>query len=304
MKSSSLTVVILTFNEELHIERCINSLGTLPTRIVIVDSFSTDSTMDILRKYKVDLFQRNFINNADQFQWALDNCQIETDWIMKIDADERMEKELVSEIQGNLGKVPTDVGGIYLKRRQIYCGKWIRHGGRYPLKLLRIWRNGAGFVEQRWMDEHIIIKSTYRTITFKNDFSDDNLKGIDFWVAKHNNYATREAIEVLNEKYFLFAKDKNLVNSPFSNEVLKRVLKEKLYLKIPIGLRAVTYFLFRYIFQLGFLDGIKGLEYHFMQGLWYRLLVDLKVREIEMDSKGDVNKIKKILKEKYLIKLT
>jgi len=102
--------------------------------------------------------QHPFVNQARQFQWALDHCAIDTKWVMCLDADEYPEPELVTEISDRLPLLPDDVAGIQLKRRPIFMGRWIRHGTRYPLILLRIWRTGKGRIEQRWMNEHIVVK--------------------------------------------------------------------------------------------------------------------------------------------------
>jgi len=301
---TSLTVVILTHNEEIHIERCIRSLQPIASKIFIVDSLSTDRTVEIAESLGAIVAQRKWKNYADQFQWGLDNCGVDSQWVMRMDADEYIEPELQQEIEKRLLHVGKDIDGIYLNRKHFFYDKWIRYGSRYPLTLLRIWRSGKGRIEQRWMDEHIVLPEGSKTLLFKENLVDDNLKGISFFVNKHNSYATREAVDVLNNKYDLFEKDESIqkINDPQAKQ--KRMLKDKLYSKLPIGLRSALYFLFRYFFQLGFLDGWKGFVYHFMQGFWYRLLVDVKIYEIERESSGDVDRMKCILRDNYGIDLT
>ncbi len=298
----SITVVMLTYNEEIHIERCLRSLQRIASKIFIVDSYSMDRTVDIAESLGAVVVQRKWKNYADQFQWGLDHCGDESEWVMRMDADEYLEPALQQEILLRLPSL-TDVGGVYINRKQFFYGKWIKHGGRYPLTLLRIWRNGQGRIEQRWMDEHIILTGDARTVILDGNLVDDNLKGISFFVDKHNSYATREAVDVLNQKYNLFKKDESikLTNDPQAKR--KRLLKDGVYSKLPIALRSMFYFIFRYVFQLGFLDGGKGFIYHFMQGYWYRMLVDIKIMEIEERSDGDAVKMKQILAEEYGIKL-
>lgn len=285
-KSVDLTVIVLTKNEELHIERCIKSLNQITKNIFIVDSGSTDNTVAIAEELGAICVYNPWINYASQFNWALENCKITTEWVMRFDADEYLTDDLIDEISFKLPCQPKEVGGVYLKRRHYFLGKWIKHGGRYPLSLLRIWRKGKATIENRWMDEHMILSEGV-TATFENDFIDDNLNTVDWFIEKHNKYATREMLDILNRKYKWFNLDNMLVESEKSQASIKRFIKEKIYNKFPIFFRPFLYFLYRYFFALGFLDGVQGFAYHFMQGFWYRCLVDLKCFELErIISKG------------------
>jgi hypothetical protein len=200
---------------------------------------------------------------------------------MRLDADELIGADLAEEIKARLPSLAPDIVGINLKRKHIFMGRWVRHGGRYPLKMLRIWRRGYGRVEDRWMDEHIVV-SGGRTITFDGGFADHNLNDLTSFTSKHNNYATREAIDVLNKRLKLFPQDKSLTRESASWQAsAKRFVKERIYNRLPFTISALGYFLWRYIFQLGFLDGRSGLVYHFLQGYWYRFLVGAKVMELE-----------------------
>lgn len=301
--NSSISVIILTHNEEIHIGRCIESLKSIAKNIFVVDSFSTDSTVEIAESLGARVFQHAWKNYADQFQCGLDNCPINTGWVMRMDADEYLEPALQKEIQKRLPSISSDVDGIYLKRKVLFYGQWIRYGGFYPQILLRIWRTGKGRIEQRWMDEHIVLPDGSKTIQFDHDLVDENIKGITFWVDKHNSYATREMVDLMNNKYALFSKDEAVKSFDDPQAKRKRILKDNVYSKLPLGLRSVIYFLYRYIFKLGILDGAKGFVFHVMQGLWYRLLVDVKIMEVESKSKGDVAVLRQILRDEYGIKL-
>jgi hypothetical protein len=159
--------------------------------------------------------------------------------------------------------------------------RWVRHGGRYPLTMLRIWRRGKARIEQRWMDEHMLLTEG-RAVTFKGGFADHNLNDLSFFIDKHNKYATREAIDVLNQKYALFERENGLESQSTSLAASgKRLIKEKLYNALPFWVGPSFYFLYRYFFQLGFLDGREGLIYHALQGWWYRFLVGAKVVEYD-----------------------
>ena len=278
---TSLTVIILTFNEEKHLARCLASVSSFATRVVVVDSYSTDQTREIARAHGADLFQNAFINHAQQFQWALNNVEITTQWVMRLDADEVVESDLAAEITKVVPTLTDEVVGINLKRKHIVFDRWIRYGGRYPLILLRIWRTGRGKVENRWMDEHIVVFGG-RTVQLEGGFSDHNLGDLSYFIRKHDDYATREAIDVLNQRYGLFARDQDLSREGTSFQAAaKRWVKEGVYNRLPFWLGPLAYFLFRYVIQLGFLDGRPGLIYHFLQGFWYRFLVGAKVYEFE-----------------------
>ncbi|HYP57463.1 MAG TPA: glycosyltransferase family 2 protein [Beijerinckia sp.] len=278
---ANLAVVILTFNEELHIERSIASVASFASEIFVVDSFSTDRTVELAKGKGATILQNKFINQAKQFQWALDNLPITAEWIMRLDADEVIEPDLAAEIEQKLPTLGTDVVGINLNRKHVFLGRWIKHGGRYPMYLLRIWRRGHGRIEDRWMDEHMLVWGG-RTINFKGGFADHNLHDLTYFIDKHNKYATREAIEIINKKHGLFASDPSLMGEAGSSQArAKKWLKENLFNRLPFWLAAAAYFLLRYIVQGGFLDGTEGLTYHVLQGYWYRFLVGAKVLEYQ-----------------------
>lgn len=300
---NNLTIIILTYNEEKHLSRCLNSFQSIANHIIVIDSFSNDKTEEIAKEYQAAFYQNPFVNQAIQFQWALDNCPIKTEWVMRMDADEYITPELSKEIQVRLHQVDAEITGIILKRQVHFMNKWIKRGGYYPIKLLRIWRNGTGSIEQRWMDEHIKL-SHGNTIEFEHDIVDDNLNNLTWWTEKHNKYATREAIDLLNKKYDFFPEDSILGQEKSQQQdQKKRWYKDNIYSKAPLFLRAFLYFIFRYIFLLGFLDGKKGLIWHFLQGFWYRFLVDAKIFQIETMAKKKKCTVKEVLLNEYKIKI-
>lgn len=276
---ANVAVIILTFNEQRHIERALACVQEIAREVFVIDSFSTDATADLAKAKGAMVLQNKFVNYAKQFQWALDNAPITAEWIMRLDADEIVEPDLAAEISAKLPALPADVTGIILNRKTIFLGRWIKHGGRYPMYLLRIWRRGKGRIENRWMDEHMVLEDG-RTVHFTGGFADHNLNDLTFFTAKHNQYATREAIDVLNKEYGLFASDLALLAQSGSSQAgTKRWLKTHVFEKLPFWLAATLYFSHRYFLRGGFLDGTEGLIYHFLQGYWYRFLVGAKAAE-------------------------
>lgn len=275
--------IILTHNEEQHIVRAIESIKVFCSEVFVIDSYSTDKTVERAEQAGATVLQNPFSNQAQQFQWGLDNAPIKADWIMRLDADEIIEDDLAHKIKDDLPKLGTEVVGINLKRKHIFMDRWVKHGGRYPLVLLRIFRRGQGRIEQRWMDEHLVVWGG-DTVTFDGGFSDWNLNDLTFFTDKHNKYATREAVDVLNQRYHMFETDEALNTKSASFQAsVKRALKEKLYNRLPFWVGPMFYFLYRYFIQLGFLDGKSGLIYHFLQGFWYRFLVGAKILELDRE---------------------
>jgi len=277
----SLTVVILTYDEEIHIARAIGSVSGFARKIYVVDSFSNDKTVDIARSLGAEVVQHAFVNQAKQLQWALDTLPIETDWILRLDADEIVCPDLAVALQEQLPRLGLDVAGVYLKLMQIFMGRGMRYGGRYPLRLLRLWRRGQGQVENRWMDEHMVV-SGGRTVTISGGFIDHNLKGLAFFTEKHNRYSTREAVQVMIQRLSLYPRDDRIKENNRLHQVsVKRLIKENIYYKLPIHMAPFFLFIYRYFILCGFMDGSEGLSYHFLQGFWYRYLVGVKCLELQ-----------------------
>ncbi len=277
----SVAVIILTYNETLHLPRALEHIAGFAQEIFVVDSFSTDGTVDLARAHGAHVLQHTFQNYAKQFEWALENAPITAEWVMRLDADEIVEADLAAEIVTKLPQLSPDVTGVNLNRKTIFQGKFIRHGGRYPLILLRIWRRGKAHIEDRWMDEHIYLTEG-RSVTFGGGFADHNLRDLTFFTDKHNRYASREALDVLNERLHLFEPPCVLTAESTARQAkVKRFFKESVYNRISFEFSAPAYFLYRYVIQLGFLDGQRGLIYHVLQGFWYRFLVGAKLRELE-----------------------
>ncbi|QXP84015.1 glycosyltransferase family 2 protein [Methylococcus sp. Mc7] len=274
----NLTAIILTHNEEIHLARCIDSLQGVADRIVVADCFSTDTTLPIAKAHGARVIQRPWVNHATQFNWALTQLDPDTDWVLRIDADEVLTAELAAEIRARLPELGPEIDGVNFGRRMTFQGRPIRWGGVFPVKVLRLFRHGRGECENRWMDEHIKVAGA--TVDFKGELIDDNLNPLTWWTDKHNHYASREAVDLLNLKYGFIPHD-TVASLRGSQAGVKRWVKEVIYARLPGGMRAFVYFFYRYVLRLGFLDGQAGAAFHVLQGFWYRYLVDAKVSEVE-----------------------
>jgi glycosyltransferase involved in cell wall biosynthesis len=271
--------IILTRNEERHIQRCIESIKPFVASILVLDSHSTDRTCEIALGLGARVERNRFVNHASQLNFGLELMKDLGGWLLRIDADEVLDAGGATLSALSLMKFGDDIGGLVVQRRIYFMGRRMRFGGIEPSWQLRLWRNGKGRCEQRWMDEHIVVQGNVE----KTDviFADINLNSLGWWTSKHNDYASREAIEILDQKYGFLHRSKNdIVPSGFQARV-KRLVKQHIYENMPGGLRALLYAFYRYVLRLGFLDGRAGFYFHLFQGLWYRSLVDAKVFEIE-----------------------
>lgn len=285
MDKANLTVIILTFNEYLHIERVIRSAQQVAQDILVVDSFSTDDTVKLARKLGARVLQNAWVNHSVQLNWALAQGDIRSEWVMRLDADEYLDEELIHILPATLERAKQDVGGFEMNRPTTFLGKRIRHGGMWPQWLLRVWRNGWARCESRWMDEHVVLdRGTVARIS--GLIIDDNHNYLTWWVQKHNQYASREAVDLLDQKFGLGLNESAALGLG-RQALLKRHLKKGPYARLPLQLRAWIYFFYRVVIRLGFLDGARGMLFHSLQGLWYRLLVDGKVMEVMIVAEQD-----------------
>jgi glycosyltransferase involved in cell wall biosynthesis len=294
----NITALIITKNEEIHIERCINNIKKLVSNVLIIDSFSNDNTIEIAKKLNIKFIQNKFINHAKQFNFGLSQLSQDTDWVLKIDADEILTSSLIAEIKNKLPQLDKNVNGIYIKRHLVFQDTLIKYGRLSPVRLLRLFRFQKGKCDNRWVDEKIKVEG--KTVQFKEYIIDQNLKSLSEWIRKHDRYSSAEALNYLLIKYNpLF---NNIEQSQLNFETLNVVsLKSRnLYAKLPLIIRVFIIFFYRYFFCLGFLHGKAGLIYFFLQSLWYRILVDAKILEVEKLIKKNT-KIDLAIKEKLKV---
>lgn len=278
-RATTLTAIILTFNEHLHIRRCIENVRRVAGDVVVVDSGSTDDTVSIARALGASVLTNSWVNHATQFNWALEHAPIGTEWVMRVDADEYLDEVLLVRLPEVLAGASEDVKGFIVKRPTTFLGQRVSHGGMSPW-LLRIWRYGAARCESRWMDEHMVLVDQGEVQRLPGHIVDYNLNSLTWWADKHNRYSSREALDLLLMKYGADNSMRELGHLT-RQAAFKRMLKEKLYIHLPLGLRPWLYFFYRLILRGGVLDGYRGVMFHTLQGFWYRLLVDAKVMQIE-----------------------
>lgn len=274
----SLSAIILTYNEEKHLERCLKSVSKICQDVIVVDSYSTDKTIDISQNHKVNFYQNKWINHTNQLNWAIKNVPIKTEWILRIDADEYLSDELIYNLENAIPKIKNNINGLTFNRLMYFLGQPIKKGGMYPISHLRIWRTGFAYCENRWMDERMILKSG-STLHINGDLIDYNLNDIGWWTNKHTHYATRESIDFFNSIYKFY----NYEVLSKNNGKDRRKMKS-FYYNLPLLLRPFIFFVFRYFLQLGFIEGKRGFIWAFLQCFWYRMLIDIKIMEVYINA--------------------
>ena len=293
---ADITAIILAYNEEKHIQRCIQSLKFHIKRIVVIDNYSTDNTLSILKKNNIEVFQNKFINYAIQFTWGMNISEIKTKWILRIDSDEYLTKEFAATISDKLNALASNISGVSINRRNIFLGKEIKFGGTFPQKIVRIWKNGKGKINDVWCDENVLVDGKIEYIN--QDIIDNRLIDLNSWIAKHKEFANRETINFFTH----FQNNTRIDNKSFDkskSEKRRYFLKHNVYYKAPVILRPLLYFVYRYFLLFGFLDGWQGLKYHYLQGFWYRFLVDLKILRIKKIMKKNKLSLSQAIKSEF-----
>lgn len=266
---TDVAVIILTYNEEKNLSHALESVCGWAKEVFVFDSFSTDATLEVARRLSCNVVQHRFENFGRQRNAALDTLPITAEWILFLDADEWLTEDLKREIDATVARHPEE-NGFYIKRRLLWEGAWIKRG-YYPTWILRLFRRGEGRCEERAVNEHIVVDG--KTGRLNADFMHEDHNGLARWVEKHNGYAEREAEA-------LFTDTTELQLSPFGAQAeRKRWLKVRVWNRLPPLVRPVIYFGYRYFLRGGVLDGSAGFTYHFMQGLWLQMLIDMKYLE-------------------------
>lgn len=275
-----LAVIVTTRNEEINIERCLRSVHGWARQIFVLDSESSDRTIEMARAYAE---VRSLAYEHGRiipwiFQWGLDNLPIETEWVLILEADQAPTPELKREIDLLLAGDGPPQNGFYIRRKQIFRGQWIRWGGYGNKHLLKIFRRSRARLDPAEQDTRVYVDGEVGKL--RAPIEEWNLKedSILFYLEKHLRYAEAFAQEeLLRRRGLLSWKTKpRLLGTPD-----ERVLWLKsIYYRLPLYWRPFLYFFYRYFVQLGFLDGKTGFVFHFLQAFWFRLVTDVRLEEL------------------------
>lgn len=277
--------IILTFNEEIHLPRLLNSIKDLDAETFILDSGSTDKTISIAKEFNAQVKTNPFVNHPKQWDFALQYFNVQTPWIIGLDADQIVTNQLFDKLKNFKNDAYANVNGIYFNRKNYFQGKWIRYGGYSPIYLLKMFRTEIGCSDLNENMDHRFIVPGKTTIWKEGYLIEENLKenNLEFWFKKHERYSdliAQEEIERMQK-----TRGQTLTPDLFGNPDERKALFKRLWWKLPLGLRPYLYFGFRMIFQLGFLDGKVGRRFHYLQGFWFRQLVDKKILQFKREGK-------------------
>ena len=277
--SAPLSVVVITYNEEENIGACLESVAGWTDDIFVVDSYSTDATVQIARRYTDKIYSHPFESFAAKRNWALDNLPFGYDWVFFLDADERFTPELRNEISQVLADGAPGFSAFYVNRAFIFMGCWLKHGGFYPGRLIKLVRRGRARLVDARPREYFVVNG--QTGVLRHDLIHDSVKNLTWWTAKHNDYATREAQEFLERRGRAALRAAERMGYLEAN---RRIRLRDAWDRMPMFIRPFLMFSYRYVFRLGFLDGIPGLIYCVLHDLWYPFLIDAKCKELQSEA--------------------
>lgn len=277
MNQSMISVLILTFNEERNLPQCLESVKWSDD-IVVLDSFSSDKTIEIARSAGARAIQRKFDNWATHQNWANENIFFKHKWVYYSDADEIVTPELRDELMAIARDTRTPVA-YRLRFKNMFMGKWIKRSSLYPTWVLRFFQPDKVRWERDVNPLPIVHGVTGQLVSHFEHHSFNN--GLFAWFDKHNKYSSGEAKEAI--KFIGYGSIDWGGTIAFNNPVRRRKALKAFAWHIPF--RASFVFIYLYIYRLGFLDGRAGLQYCCLRVL-YEYMIDLKIVEAMRREKG------------------
>jgi len=266
-------VVLLTFNSASIVRETVGQAKLVSPDVYVVDSNSSDGTIELLSELGCTVVQRPFKNYSDQRNWAIAQVKDRYAWQLHLDADEVLDTQAVADIRAALAQPRHDA--YLIRRRDYFMGRMLKHSGVNPWHL-RLFKSGVGQCEARLYDQHFVA-STADTGRLGGYMHDKNSVTLSDWTARHNRWADAEVEENTGVQR---AEGDDVLKGRLMGDARERTrFIKKIYYRLPIGVRALSYFFYRYVLRLGFLDGKVGFYFAFFQALWFRMLVDAKVYE-------------------------
>jgi glycosyltransferase involved in cell wall biosynthesis len=275
------TAIITTRNEQINIEKCLRSIRDLVDQILVIDSESEDGTVAVARRYADGVYNLTYVHGAVIpwiFQWGLDNLPIRNEWVLILEADQTVPPELQGELRRLFGGTPIRENGFFIRRKQMFRGRWIRFGGYGSKYLLKLFRRRVARLDAREQDTRVYVQGALGKL--RQPLVEENLKESEilFYLGKHLRYADAFAREEYERRRH--GMDWALKPSLFGTPDERTLWLKTVYYRMPLYTRTALYFLYRYVVRLGILDGKEGAIFHFLQAFWFRLVVDIRLEEL------------------------
>ncbi|MCL4837825.1 MAG: glycosyltransferase family 2 protein [Thermoanaerobaculia bacterium] len=277
-----LCVLVTTRNEEANLERTLASVAGWVDQLFVLDSESTDGTVEIARRYADDVVNLAYDHSRIIpwiFQWGLENLPLRNEWVLILEADQAVTPALRRELEGLFagGSIPCD--GYFILRRQIFRGKPIRFGGYGSKRLLKLFRRSVSALDPVEQDTRVYVRGRVGRLRGHLDEWNRKEDAILFYLEKHLRYAEAFAQEEHRRRQqagFGFKAKPRL----FGHADERVLWLKRIWYSLPLFVRPFLYFGYRYFLLLGFLDGARGSLFHFLQAFWFRLVVDVRVAEL------------------------
>lgn len=282
---SAITGVVITFNEQSNIDRTLSSLATFCREVLVVDSGSTDDTVARALAHGARVVTHPFSSHAAQWSYALEQVGA-APWVLAVDADQAPDAQMADDLVRISRNAPSHVAGIYLNRLTVFRGQPLRHGGLFPKWMLKMFRphavalDASDLFDLRFGVRGEVVQA--RGVLIEDNRKEDD---IDFWISKHVRYAKLLAQEELRRRQVAatFVDPPRLFGTPDQRLLYMKSIWDHL----PRYWRGVAYFAYRYILRGGFLDGRRGYQFHLLQALWFRTLVEIHLDALEAPRQGE-----------------
>lgn len=282
-----LSVLIMTKNEELNIEGCLENLSWADD-IVVVDSFSEDRTLDIVRKYTKNIYHYKWDGKWPKKSWSFEVPRFKYDWILMIDADERVTEEFLDEVKSVVLNEDNNYSGYLIRYLYWFMGRYIRYGD--PVRKLVLFRRSKTSFERFDISSSCVIQELEvghehpivdgKVGFFKSYLLHHDTRPLYYFFERHNKYSSWEA-ELMYRKHSAGFKDLHIKADRSGNIMQFRRYLKNLFLRLPF--KPILYFIYSYFFRLGFLDGYPGLCYNICKSI-YAYQIGIKTYELKIKS--------------------
>jgi glycosyltransferase involved in cell wall biosynthesis len=279
--TTEISVLVLTFNEEANVESCLRSVCGWANDIRVLDSGSTDRTLSICAGFGVTSTFHPYVDHRSQMSWGITEMPWRHDWLLLLDADNVVTPELKREIGAVLANDDPAFNGYYNPHEHYFRNRRIRGLKANWLRLVR--RSRVRVDDSELVDFRLVVEGQTRTLKGAIIENNEKENDIDFWIDKHQRFAKRMAAEEVLRRKHLLNWSTDLRPRLFGNSDERMIWLKNCWYHMPLYVRPILFFVYRYFLRLGFLDGWNGLVYHVFQAFWFRLLVDVNISEIRRD---------------------